>query len=41
MGGSNEAVNPLLGSPMAGPPDGQGHTVAWLAGALGNMEQPR
>jgi hypothetical protein len=41
MGGSNEAVNPLLGSLMAGPPDGLGHTVASLAAGLGIMAQPR
>lgn len=42
MGGSKKAVNPpLLGSLIAGPPNGLEHTAACQAAGLGITEHPR
>ena len=40
MGGSKKAVNPPLGSLIAGPPNGLEHKVTWLTVGLGITERP-
>jgi len=40
MGASKKAVNPPLGSLIAGQPNGLEHKVAWQAVGLGITERP-